>query len=294
MESVEHLHKQLDRLDDLRTIVKTMKALSAASIRQYELAVAALDGYARSVTRGLYVALRNTASAARPAAGEQAGVVVFGSDHGLCGRFNEAVAEHALDAMAAMPAPPLILAVGTRAAGSLEHAGRSVEEVFLVPGSAARITDTVQQILMKVDQWQSDAGVSRVWLFYNGHAGGRRHEPRSDSLLPVDLGRFRRAAEVWPSRSLPIFTMERDRLLSRLVHQYLFVSVFRACAESQASEHASRLAAMQSAEHNLDERLQDVAQEFRRARQTVITAELLDVVGGFEAIAGGDGNGGPP
>ncbi len=214
MESLEHLHKQLDRLDDLRTIVKTMKALSAASIRQYELAVAALDGYARSVTRGLYVALRNTASAARPAAGEQAGVVVFGSDHGLCGRFNEAVAEHALDAMAAMPAPPLILAVGTRAAGSLEHAGRSVEEVFLVPGSAARITDTVQQILLKVDQWQSDAGVSRVWLFYNGHAGGRRHEPRSDSLLPVDLGRFRRAAEVWPSRSLPIFTMERDRLVS--------------------------------------------------------------------------------
>ncbi len=95
--------------------------------------------------------------------------------------------------------------------------------------------------------------------------------------------------EAWPSRCLPTFTMERNRLLASLVHQYLFVSVFRACAESQASEHASRLAAMQSAEHNLEDRLQDVTQEFRRARQTVITAELLDVVGGFEAITTDDG-----
>lgn len=61
-------------------------------------------------------------------------------------------------------------------------------------------------------------------------------------------------------------------------------TLFRACAESQASEHASRLAAMQAAQHNLDERLEEVALNFRRARQNVITSELLDVVSGFEAI----------
>ncbi len=66
METLEHLHKQIDGLDDLRSIVKTMKALSAASIRQYEQAVAALDGYARTVERGLHVVLRGTVTAARP------------------------------------------------------------------------------------------------------------------------------------------------------------------------------------------------------------------------------------
>jgi F-type H+-transporting ATPase subunit gamma len=79
--------------------------------------------------------------------------------------------------------------------------------------------------------------------------------------------------------------MQRKALLSRLLHQYLFVSIFRACAESQASEHTSRLAAMQSAQRNLDERLEEVTMTFRRARQNLITTELLDVVAGFEAIS---------
>ena len=78
--------------------------------------------------------------------------------------------------------------------------------------------------------------------------------------------------------------MDRERRHSHLLHQYLFVSIFRACAESQASEHSSRLAAMQSAQRNLDERLDEVTMTFRRARQNVITSELLDVVAGFEAL----------
>jgi len=75
-------------------------------------------------------------------------------------------------------------------------------------------------------------------------------------------------------------------LLSKLIHQYLFVSLFRACAESQASEHASRLSAMKSAQRNLDDRLNEVSMQFRHARQTEITAELLDIVSGFETIVG--------
>ncbi|MCB1321913.1 MAG: F0F1 ATP synthase subunit gamma, partial [Leptospiraceae bacterium] len=60
MESLEQLQKQLDSLEELRTIVKTMKALSAASVRQYEQAVKALAGYYRTVERGLHVVLKNS------------------------------------------------------------------------------------------------------------------------------------------------------------------------------------------------------------------------------------------
>lgn len=77
--------------------------------------------------------------------------------------------------------------------------------------------------------------------------------------------------------------MAQEVLLSRLLRQYLFVSLFRACAESAASEHGSRLSAMQAAERNLDERLESLTQVQRRARQDSITAELLDLVSGFEA-----------
>ena len=294
MESTEQLHKQLDSLDQLRSIVKTMKALSAASIRQYEQAVTALDGYYRTVERGLHVVLKDLQQAPAPARRTheppRRAAIVFGSDHGLCGRFNEEITGHALERMASTGADPkhrLVLAVGARVAASLEHAGQALEEDILVPGSAAQITATVQQILLKVDEWRHQAGVHSVYLFYNRHSAGKGYQPTGMELLPVNLQRFNRLQEQrWPSRSLPTFSMDRDALLGRLLHQYLFVSIFRACAESQASEHASRLAAMQAAQRNLDERFAEVTMVFRRARQNTITSELLDVVAGFEAITG--------
>ena len=292
MESLEKLHSQLDSLEDLRGIVKTMKALSAASIRQYERAVASLDDYYRTVERGLYVVLRDIHQppTPRPRAKDsrRLAAIVFGSDHGLCGRFNEEITSFALQRLEAVPAEThnrLILAVGARVAAALEQEGQAIEEDFLVPGSAAQITATVQQILLKVDEWREQAGVHYLYLFYNRHSGRKGYRPTGFELLPINLKRFHRLEEqTWPSRSLPTFTMDREILLQRLLNQYLFVTLFRACAESQASEHASRLAAMQSAQRNLDERLEEVTMVFRRARQNAITSELLDVVAGFEAI----------
>jgi F-type H+-transporting ATPase subunit gamma len=292
MESLELLHKQLDSLDELRTIVRTMKALSAANIRQYEQAVNALAGYYQTVERGLHVVLKDTHhpdfGTRHPHEPRRLAAIVFGSDHGLCGRFNDEITDYALARIDSAPADPdnrLLLAVGARVAASLEHAGQPIEEDFLVPGSAEQITPTVQQILLKVDEWREQASVHYVYLFYNRHTGRKGYHPTGIELFPINLRRFHHLEEEsWPSRSLPTFTMEREQLLSRLLHQYMFVTIFRACAESQASEHASRLASMQSAERNLNERLEEVTKTFRRARQSVITSELMDVVSGFEAM----------
>lgn len=290
MEALEQLHKQLDSLDDLRSIVKTMKALSAASIRQYEQAVAALAGYYQTVERGLYVVLKDMQQTPSPAARMPGHVVaiVFGSDHGLCGRFNEEISDYTIRHLTATAAPQekrLLLAVGARVAASLEHKGETIDASFLVPGSAAHITATVQKILLQIDAWGELAGVHSVCLFYNRHAEGQGYQPTAFELLPVDLQRLRRLEEgQWPGRSLPTFSMDRAPLLSRLLQQYLFVSIFRACAESQAAEHTSRLAAMQAAQRNLDDRFEELTTHFRRARQNAITSELLDVVSGFEAI----------
>ena len=69
-----------------------------------------------------------------------------------------------------------------------------------------------------------------------------------------------------------------------LIREYLFVSLFRACAESLASENASRLAAMQRADKNIDELLEDLNGRFHRLRQSTIDEELFDVISGFEAL----------
>lgn len=77
-----------------------------------------------------------------------------------------------------------------------------------------------------------------------------------------------------------------ERTLLALVREYLFVSLFRACAVSLASENASRLAAMQRAEKNIDELLEDLNRTFHRLRQSGIDEELFDVVSGFDALTG--------
>jgi len=95
------------------------------------------------------------------------------------------------------------------------------------------------------------------------------------------------AGGAWPSRSLPLWTMPRERLFAALLRQYLIVSIFRAGAEALASENASRLASMQGAERNIEDSLGDLRLQFHQHRQMAITGELLDIISGFEALQGG-------
>jgi F-type H+-transporting ATPase subunit gamma len=104
-------------------------------------------------------------------------------------------------------------------------------------------------------------------------------------LLPVNREWLKEIAKKkWDSKSLPIFRMDGDLIFSSLIREYLFVSLYRAFAESLASENASRLASMQNAEKNIEEQLQDLNVQFHRTRQMTITEELLDIVAGFEAL----------
>jgi F-type H+-transporting ATPase subunit gamma len=286
VESLEQLRRRIEAFDDLAGIVRTMKSLAAVGVRQYERAVQSLAVYYRTVELGLHVVLRDVPPQSPGHEPRELAAVVFGSDHGLCGRFNEDMADYVrerLEEAAGAGETPRLLAVGARVASRLESAGLPVEEEMPVPGSAERITDTVRRILLKVDAWRSQGGSQRLYLFHNRPLSGSRYHPTGVQVLPVDVHRFHRLEEErWPSRSLPMYTMERDRLLAALLRQYFFVSIFRASAESLAAENASRLAAMQAAEKNLADRHEELVGALRRQRQDAITAELLDIVSGYE------------
>ncbi len=295
MESADRLQRRIETLREVHTIVRTMKVLSTVSIRQYELAVKAQADFYRTVKLGLQVVLNNMERPPYPIhrKGEtlHRAAIIFGSDHGLCGHFNEDITAYTLQHIETVASTEghRILTVGSRVAANLEQAGQPVEEELLLPGSAAHITAAVQTILLKIDNWRNQGNIHYVHLFYNRQLKGGGYQPTKIELLPVNLHRFHRLEVApWPSRRLPTFTMDRKRLLAALLRQYFFVSIFQACAESQASEHASRLAAMQSAEKNLDEKLEEMTALFRRQRQEAITTELLDVVSGFEAVMAGD------
>ncbi len=302
MESSIDLQKQLSTLSELGSIVRTMKALSAASIHQYEQAVSALHAYRSNIEKGLFVVLNNTdysrtnqmGTFKQPCNTRNAGLIIFGSDHGLCGRFNESLLEFAQKHVHSnYPDSNLQwISVGARATSNLQHAGIYPNKHFQLPSSTATISKTVQSILPSIYEWQNRDNIENVLLIFNRHSRGKNYNPAIESLLPVDLSPYLqlrlqdKVLKRWPSKTLPTYSQKTDELLRKLVHQILYIKVFQSCAESQASEHASRLAAMRSAQRSLEDKIDEVSQDYRHARQTMITAELLDVINGYKAITG--------
>lgn len=292
-ETQQALREQLDSLDDLNSIVRTMKALAAASIRQYEQAVEALSFYERNVELGLGVMLREYGVGSlisQPKSTPQTGAsiaIIFGSDHGLCGRFNEQIADYAINDLDSRPTETRqhnILTVGMRLAAHLQAQSVPVHKQITLPSTAEQITATVQDILQWIEQTRGRTPVPEVILYANQPGERLDAEPSGRALLPLDIEYFYTLGRhQWPSRRQPTAFMDTHRLASSLIREHLFVRLFQACAGSQASEQASRLSAMQSAESSLEERIDSVTNAHRRLRQDAITSELLDIVAGFEA-----------
>ena len=312
MQTMEALRRRIKSAEDLLAVVRTMKALAAVNIRHYEKAVAALADYDHTIELGLHVLVRERPPRLAPrAVDEGVALVVFGTDQGLCGQFNERVVACAHDTLTraahrSTAFAPYLLTMGERCAGLLTEAGHPPDQVVGVPSGIAGITPLVGELLLYVDhyvdRWQarrselgSGAGgdrsphgpSARVLLIHNRPVGTALYRPEMTTLLPLDTVRLRQlAAAPWQSRALPFHRQEWHQLFSALVQHHLFVALYRACVESLASEDASRLMAMQNAESNIQDRLDGLSAAYHHQRQTRINAELLDIVAGFEAVAG--------
>ena len=150
------------------------------------------------------------------------------------------------------------------------------------------ITPLVGQILVETEAHREKHETFQLYLFHNCPRSGAAYEPVSQHLLPLDAQWGHRLAHLpWPTGNLPEVIGCQEQTLRALVGEYLFVSLFKACAESLASENASRLAAMQRAEKNIDDLVGTLNQAFRRLRQTSIDEELFDVLSGYESVSEG-------
>jgi F-type H+-transporting ATPase subunit gamma len=285
------LSRQIDSAGDLQSVVRTMKALAAASIGQYEKSVLALADYYRTVELALGACFRESEpTAANVKQKGQAdagaiGAVVFGSDQGLVGQFNEVIADYAIQTLAALPGKPKVWAVGERVHARLTDGGLPPIGLFSVPNSVKAVTPLVGQIQIESEEHREKGEYARLYIFHNRPQSGALYEPVSQRLLPLDAQWQQGLVKVkWPSGNLPEVLGPGIATLRALIREYLFISLFRACAESLASENASRLAAMERADRNIDELLANLRNTTRRLRQSSIDEELFDVVSGFEAL----------
>ena len=300
-DSTASLRRKIGSAGDLQAVVRAMKAQAAASVGQYEKSVTALSDYAHTVELGLTACFRagtptevGLVRSASAAHGEVC-AVVFGSDQGLVGRFNDVVIDFALAALERLPGKAQVWAVGDRVRARLADAGVALIGQFPVPASVQAITPLVGRILVEFEAHeapdQRPQETAELHLFYNRPTSGSAYAPAGQRLLPLDGAWLAGlAARPWPTPMLPEVLGAGSATLRALIREYLFVSLFRACAESLASENASRLAAMDRADRNIDELLKTLQGAFHRLRQSAIDEELFDVIAGFDALSQ-DGSG---
>lgn len=292
-DSVASLRHKIDSAEELESVVRTMKAMAASSIGQYENAVRSLDDYYRTVQLGLAACFReNKSRGVTPriqqhtsAAVGAIGAIVFGSDQGLVGQFNETMVDYAVDMLEKLPGKKIVWAVGVRIESRLAETRFPPLAGFTLPNSINAITPLVGQILIEMEAQREQGLIEQIYLFHNRPMTGSIYTPTSQQLLPLDETWLQNLSGMrWPTKNLPEVMNSGERTLRALVREYFFVTLFRACAESLASENASRLAAMQRAEKNIEELQEDLNRTFHRLRQSGIDEELFDVISGFEAL----------
>jgi F-type H+-transporting ATPase subunit gamma len=285
------LKRKIAGAQDLEGVVRSMKALAASSIGQYEKAVQSMDEYYRTVKLGLAVCLRQADPTAagegsRAQPGGPIGAVVFGSDQGLVGRFNEVLVEYAEGKLRTLSGKlTRIWAVGERAHDLIADAGLGKASRLSVPASVSTIASLTGQILIEIEAARESGDVKAVYVFHNQPKSEATYEPVGKRLLPLDhTWQNKLAATAWPTKILPEVIEGVPQALQAFIREYLFVLLFQACAESLASENASRLAAMQRAEKNIENILEELTRRLHRIRQESIDEELFEVISGFEAL----------
>ena len=294
MPTLQSIRKKISTAEELHSVVKMMKGLAAASIRQFERAVTSLVDYSRSIELGFQTLLAAEPERLSPAdEGKKKpgrlGAVVFGSDQGMCGRFNQLIAEHATAEIRKQDLSKdglSILIVGGRIVPLLEMEGLTVDRQVAPATSLGGVTPLVQEVLGVIQGWREKEDFDRIVLCYNEARGGTTYGPRTHQLFPLDLDWLREIQKrAWPTKRLPIHTVAWEELFAAFIREHIYIALFRAAAESLASENASRLASMQAAERNIEERLDALSVRYRHSRQESITEELLDIISGFEALS---------
>lgn len=287
------LRRQLQSTETLGKVVQTMKALATVRIGQVRRASVALDTSVATLELAFQALLRTRPDlASNRGRTDDAGwaAIAVGSDHGLCGPFNDRLARFAAERFAPLAAsagPPRLIVVGRRVRPRLAALGYAAERTLPLPAGVDATDVAVARLLDQVEAWQAEHGAFRVLVVHHHPTGGVGYAPEATQLLPLDVAWLRDLRDrPWPTPCLPLAGVADERLLGGLVRQHLAHVLARAFAASQAAENAARLAAMEAAERNVEERIAQLRHAADLERQNAVTAELLDVQAAY--VASGD------
>jgi F-type H+-transporting ATPase subunit gamma len=284
---------------NIQKITRAMEMVAAARLRRAELRIAALRPYAgaiRRMTRQAAAAAGNVPALpilAEHETEERVALLLVTADRGLAGAFNSQIIRAGVRTAADYREAGqeiVFYATGRRGVSSLTFRGTEPEQGFT--GFTERPSyANAREIAHVLTAAYVDGKVDRVEILYNGYISPISQEVRRETLLPLQQATImeaeteEEAAEPSGHHALVEYEPEPEEILKRLVPDYVEISIYRALLESTASELGARMTAMRSASDNAGDIIDDLTLEMNRARQAEITQEIMEVVGGAEALS---------
>lgn len=290
METIESLQRQLNTTQDLSSIVRTMKALSAASIRQYEQAVESLNQYTKSIELAMQIVMHKSPPLIlndQKNPGVEM-IILLGSDQGMCGHFNDIITEYTAKTLLSLGGNKDNLSlwiIGERLLGPVLQRGFAANKLYYLPSSVEAINTAVQDIVTDLERYQQQNNINEIYLFYNLSSGAALYQQHHQKLWPLDLSWLKKLQKnPWPAKTVPQTLMPPQDTFKALSQQYLYISIYRALAESLAAENAARLMTMETAQSNIEEREEELQKRYNQLRQSAIDSELFDIIAGFASL----------
>jgi len=275
---MEHLAKvkaRLTSLTELHDLVGALRSMTATQAKEAQRAISGTQSYARVIEHAIAGAAQ-LAGGEKPdlpgASGGGRGVLIaVGAEHGFVGGFDVGI----LTRVQAIRAPgERLVLVGSRGLARAREMAISCEGSHRMTSRVAGIPALARRICKETET------APAVRIVFAAPRAGARFEVRERAILPLSP----RLLEAGTRPVPPLHHLAPADLLQRLSSEYLFAEVARALMESLASESNARLSTMDAAARNIDDRLDKLQHELRRIRQEEITADLLDVVTGTEAV----------
>jgi F-type H+-transporting ATPase subunit gamma len=299
--SQRDVRNRIGAVKNIQKITRAMEMVAAARLRRAEQRIEALRPYADAIRRMTRQAAEAAGSLPRlPILAEHeqernVGLLLVAGDRGLAGAFNSNIVragvaarrEHSSDGREVV-----FFASGRRPASSLVFRGLEPAESFTGFTDRPAYADA-RRIAGRLIAAYVDGEVDRVEIFYNRYISPLSQVVSRETLLPLQQATLlesddeeESADEPDQHRALVEYEPEPEEILSRLVPDYVEISVYRALLESTASEHGARMTAMRNASDNARTLIGDLTLEMNRARQAEITQEIMEVVAGAEGLSG--------
>jgi F-type H+-transporting ATPase subunit gamma len=286
MPSVKDLRDRIKSLKNTQQITKAMKQVAAAKIRRAEIAQRQARPYAEALSAMLRDLMNAVGTVDHPflkpgREGAPKGVILMTADKGLAGAFNSNVIRLG-EAVAREDKNLVWYAVGNKARNAAKRMTQTT--AFDVSLSAGPKIETARRIAARVSDDFRAGTISEIVLVSSKLVSMSIQRPESRRLVPivaeksVDAGNGPRGAVE--------FSPSPEAVLTRLLPKYLEFTIFSAMLETDASFFAAQLIAMNNATDNAGKLIDELTLQMNKARQTAITSEMLEIVGGAEAIVG--------